>query len=234
MSRGLGRATAKTGGIYLETFFGTAEVGLFATATDSVCIVPPQLKPRQGRLIEEVLGVEVIPTTIAGSFLIAPMVAGNSSGLVISMMALDEEVEQIKKKAGDLNILVLRSRYTAVGNLILANDKAALVSSLFKKREVKEIEDTLGVEVAQGRIAGRTYVGSLAVVTNEGGLIHVEASEEEGEALSKLFNVEILPGTVNNGVPFVRSGIIANSRGAIIGSLTTGPELMNISRALGV
>lgn len=230
----MGRAAAKTGGIYLETFFGTAEVGLFAAATDRVCIVPPQLKPRQRRLIEEVLGVEVIPTTIAGSFLIAPMIAGNSSGLVISMMALDEEVEQIKKKAGDLNILILRSRYTAVGNLILANDKAAFVSSLFKKREVREIEDALGVEVIQGRIAGRTYVGSLAVVTNEGGLIHVEASEEEGKNLSKLFKVEILPGTVNDGVPFVRSGIIANSRGAIIGSLTTGPELMNISRALGV
>jgi len=230
----LGRVAAKVGGIYLETFFGTAEVGLFAMATDELCIVPPQLKPRQKRLIEEALRVKVIPTTLASSFLIAPMVAGNSNGLVVSMMALDEEVEAIKKKAGDLNVLVLESKYTAVGNLILVNDKAALVSALFKKREASKIEDALGVEVVRGRIMGRPYVGSLAVVTNEGGLVHVEVSEEEERRLSELFKVDFMPGTVNDGVPFVRSGIIANSRGAVIGSVTTGPELMNISRALGV
>ncbi|MEM0329101.1 MAG: translation initiation factor IF-6, partial [Nitrososphaerota archaeon] len=61
-----------------------------------------------------------------------------------------------------------------------------------------------------------------------------EASEDEEKMLSELFKVNIIPGTVNNGVKFVRSGILANSKGAIVGSLTTGPELMTISRALGV
>lgn len=230
----MGKAAARVGGIYLESFFGTAEVGLFATATEELCIVPPQLKPRQKKLIEDVLGVEVVPTTLAGSFLVAPMATGNSNGLIISMMALEEEVDAIRKRMGDLNILVLQSKYTAVGNLILANDKAALVSPLFKKGEVAKIRDALGVEVVQGKIAGRPYVGSLAVVTNEGGLVHTDASEEEERWLSEVFRVEVVAGTVNDGVPFVRSGIIANSRGAIIGSMTTGPELMNISRALGV
>ena len=59
-------------------------------------------------------------------------------------------------------------------------------------------------------------------------------SEDEERWLSEIFKVTILPGTVNDGVKFVRSGIIANSRWAIIGSVTTGPEMMTISRALGV
>ncbi|MCL7402062.1 MAG: translation initiation factor IF-6 [Thaumarchaeota archaeon] len=221
-------------GIYVEEFFGTVEVGLFATATDRVCIVPPQIKPRHQKLIEKALETDIIKTTIAGSFLIGPLVAGNSNGLVVSCMVLDEELEKIKSSIRDSNILVLESRYTATGNLILANDRAALVSSYFNKREVKLIQDTLGVEVIQGMIANRPYVGSIAVVTNNGGIIHVQASREEEEKLSEFFKVEFIPGTVNDGVPFIRSGIIANSKGAIVGARTTGPELMTISRALKV
>lgn len=221
-------------GIYVEEFFGTVEVGLFATATDTVCIVPPQIKPRHQKLIEKALGTDVIKTTIAGSFLIGPLVAGNSNGLVVSCMVLNEELERIKNSLKDLNILVLDSKYTATGNLILVNDRASLVSSYFNKREVRLIQDTLGVETIQGTIANRPYVGSIAVVTNNGGIIHVQASREEEKNLSEIFKVEFIPGTVNDGVPFVRSGILANSRGAIVGARTTGPELMTLSRALKI
>lgn len=221
-------------GIYVEELFGTVEVGLFATATDTVCIVPPQIKPRHQKLIEKALGTDIIKTTIAGSFLIGPLIAGNSNGLVLSCMVLDKELEKIKSYLKDLNILVLESKYTATGNLILANDRAALVSTYFNKREVKLIQDVLGVEVIQGTIANRPYVGSIAVVTNNGGIIHVQASKEEEKNLLGIFKVEFIPGTVNDGVPFVRSGIIANSRGAIVGARTTGPELMTISIALKI
>jgi len=230
----LSKAATQPRGIYLETFFGTAEIGLFAVPTEKICLIPPQLKPRQKKLIKDVLGVEVIPTTLAGSILLSPMAVGNSNGMVFSKMVLDEELEMIKKKIGDLNIGVLECKYTAIGNLILANDHAALASSILPKRILKKIEDILGVEVLTGKVADRSYVGSLAVVTNIGGVVYAEIAEEEEKWLSDIFKVDVIPGTVNNGVKFVRSGIIANSKGAIIGSMTTGPELMAISRGLGV
>ena len=108
------------------------------------------------------------------------------------------------------------------------------MSSILPKRTLKKIEDILGVEVLTGKVADRSYVGSLAVVTNIGGVVYAEITEEEEKWLSEIFKVDVIPGTVNNGVKFVRSGIIANSKGAIIGSMTTGPELMAISRGLGV
>jgi len=230
----LSKAAAKPRGIYLETFFGTVEVGLFAVPTEEVCLIPPQLKRRQRNLIEDVLGVTLIPTTLAGSILLSPMAVGNSNGILFSNMVLEEEIEAVKKKVKDLNIGVVEGKYTAIGNLVLANDRAALASSILPKKTLKMIEDILGVEVVIGRIANRSYVGSLAVVTNNGGVVYAEISEEEEKKLSDLFKVDVIPGTVNNGVKFVRSGIIANSKGAIIGSMTTGPELMTISRALGV
>jgi len=230
----MSKTSARSRGIYLETFFGTAEIGLFAVPTENICLIPPRLKLRQKRLIQEVLGVKAISTTLAGSILLSPMAAGNSNGLILSKMVLDEEIEKIKKSAGDINIGLLESKYTAVGNLILVNDKAALMSTILPKKAEKLIQDILGVEVIRGRIANRSYVGSLAIVTNEGGLVYAGVSEDEERWLSEIFKVTFLPGTVNDGVKFVRSGIIANSKGAIIGSVTTGPEMMTISRALGV
>ena len=230
----MGKTSTRSRGIYLETFFGSAEIGLFAVPTEDICLVPPRLKLRQKRLIQEVLEVKVIPTTLAGSILLSTMAAGNSNGLILSRMVLDEEVEKIRRSAGDINIGVLESKYTAVGNLILANDKAALISSILPRKAEKLVQDVLGVEVVKGRIANRSYVGSLAIVTNEGGLVYAGVSEDEERWLSEIFKVTILPGTVNDGVKFVRSGIIANSKGAVIGSVTTGPEMMTISRALGV
>lgn len=230
----MNKVAARPHGIYLETFFGTVEVGLFSVATENICLVPPQLKPRQKKLIRDVLEVEVASTTIAGSILLSALAAGNSNGLLLSNLILDEELNAIRKRAGDMNLAVIEGKYTAIGNLVLANDRAALVSELLPKSAVKVIKDALGVEVVVGKIANRSYVGSLAVITNAGGLVFVEASEEEEKILSEIFKVNVIPGTVNNGVKFVRSGILANSKGAIVGSSTTGPELMTISRALGV
>jgi len=45
-------------------------------------------------------------------------------------------------------------------------------------------------------------------------------------------NVDL--STTNGGVPFVKSGILANSKGAVVGPLTRGAELMQITRVLGV
>jgi len=95
------------------------------------------------------------------------------------------------------------------------------------------IRDVLGVEVVKRSIAGIPTVGSVLVVTNRGGLIHPDAEEEEVKALSEIFRVPILTGTVNFGVSFVRIGLVANSYGAIVGEETQGPEIARIHMALG-
>ena len=40
-------------------------------------------------------------------------------------------------------------------------------------------------------------------------------------------------GTVNHGYPVIGSGLVANTKGAIIGKLTTGIEMGRIEEALG-
>ena len=128
----------------------------------------------------------------------------------------------------------MESRKTAFGNLVLANDKGALVDPRMKESIMKQVSDALGVEAVPGTIAGLTYVGSLAVATNKGVLAHPLLTEEEKKVLESVFKVPVDVGTVNCGIPYVGTGLIANSHAAVAGSMTTGPEMFIIGNALDV
>jgi translation initiation factor 6 len=65
-------------------------------------------------------------------------------------------------------------------------------------------------------------------------LSHPLVKEEEKKTLQNVFKVPIDVGTVNCGIPYVGTGLIANSRAAIAGSMTTGPETFIIGNALDV
>ena len=96
------------------------------------------------------------------------------------------------------------------------------------------IADTLGVEVVPCNIAGLPYVGSLATATNKGVLAHPMLKEDERKVLNDVFKVPVDVGTVNCGIPYVSTGLLGNSRGAVVGLLTTGPEMFIIGQALDV
>ena len=126
------------------------------------------------------------------------------------------------------------TKKTAFGNLVLANDKGAVVDPRLDKEVVDKISDALGVEVVKGDIAGLPYVGSLATASNKGVMAHPELKEEERKVLNDVLKVPVDVGTVNCGVPYVATGLIANSYGAVAGYLTTGPEMFIIGQALDV
>ncbi|MEM2614204.1 MAG: translation initiation factor IF-6, partial [Nitrososphaerota archaeon] len=100
--------------------------------------------------------------------------------------------------------------------------------------ELSKISDVLGVEVLKTSIASRSYVGSICLLTDRGGLIHIDASDEDLKNVEKICHVSIVRSTVNDGVKYVRSGVLANTKGVLIGARTNGPELMTISRGLGL
>ncbi len=218
--------------VALLNLMGNSNIGVYIYATDSYVIVPEGLENKEIGLIREILGHKPIETMVGGSRLIGVLVAGNSNGLILGSTVKDEEIEKLKKSL-DINIEVLPSKNNAVGNLIAANDKAALVYPGLEKASMQKIQDTLGVEVVARPIAGITTVGSILVVTNRGGLVHPDTTEEELKFLEELFKVPILTGTVNFGVSFVRTGIVANSFGALVGGETRGPEIARIQMALG-
>jgi translation initiation factor 6 len=55
---------------------------------------------------------------------------------------------------------------------------------------------------------------------------------KEKELLKSVLRVPVEVGTVNCGLPYVKTGLLGNSYGAVAGLLTTGPELFIIESAL--
>ncbi len=206
----------------------SADIGLYYLATEDYCIAPNNISADSANLISNILEVNVIKTQVGGTYLHGILVRGNSNGLVVPYYMTNEEIKTIKESQKDLNILRLSSKYTAMGNLLVVNDKKGVASPLFDKSDVKNIEDVLGIELIQKKIMGQNLVGSFTYVNNLGGLAHPLIPQSELQELSNYFNLPFNITTVNQGIPYPKIGIISNSKGILVGVLTTGPELMRI------
>ncbi len=210
---------------------GNPYIGVYCHANEEFVIVPPEFSKEMISKIEEGLDVEVVQTTIANSSIIGVLVCSNSQGMIVTNFAEDRELMAFK---GKFNILYIPDVLNAVGNNILANDKFAMVHPDLEEKTIKEIEDTLAVEVLRGKIAGLKTVGAAGIVTNNGMLCHPHTSKNELDLLKKRFGVNADIGTANYGVPLVGACAIANTKGAIVGSSTTPIELGRIEEALGL
>jgi translation initiation factor 6 len=219
--------------LFLFDVFGNASIGVYSLVNDRIAIVPPQVPENKRKKVEEWLKVKVVATTVGKSLVTGALACSNSNGVILPPFATEEEVAAIKS-AADVNITVMDTKKTAYGNLVLANDKGAVADPRLKKRVVNRIEDTLGVEVVSNEIAGLPYVGSLATATNKGVLAHPMLKEGERKVLEDALKVPVDVGTVNCGIPYVATGLLGNSYGAMAGFLTTGPETFIIGQALDV
>ena len=221
-------------GIYKYDIYKSPNLGLFCLANNTTLILPFGFAETKMTKLRSYLEVEnVIFTSIGGTRLIGATAVMNNKGILLSSFSSDEEIE-VMKRFTQLNVERLSSRFTAVGNLILANDNGALVSPIFKGEIDKQVQDVLGVPVTTCTVAGYYQIGSMIVATDTGAAVHPKASEEELATIAETLKVETEPVTVNGGIPYLSSGLLANSKSVIVGSLTSGPELIMISRAFKV
>jgi translation initiation factor 6 len=130
--------------LFQTNFFGDHNLGLYGKACEKICILGKSLEEKREK-IEEVLKVKSVALTLSNTDLVGIFCALNENGIVLTRILTSFEKEKFLelKKLFGMNLLILKSKFTAVGNLILCNGKGALISKLFSKKEKKEIEDCL-------------------------------------------------------------------------------------------
>lgn len=220
-------------GLSLIDVYRSPNIGIFMRTNDRTLLVPKGLAETKCSKLASGLDVSYCFASVAESRLLGPLVACNNNGALVSHLAEDYEMKEIADGTG-LNVQRLRSKFTSVGNLVAANDKHALVSHLLEDEAVEQVKDVLGTTVERVAIGEYSQVGSLVVVTNSGAAVYPGMAEKEVEQVGSMLGVEAYATSVNRGVPFVASGLVANSKNAIAGSQTSGPELVFITRALKV
>jgi translation initiation factor 6 len=209
---------------------GTSLLGVFARCTERIVLVPPEVGPEGAQALEAGLEVTAVRMMVSGSSVLGSLISANSNGFVVTYHAGDDELRRLSEHG---KVARLPARINAAGNVILANDHAAMVHPGLSAKACEAVADALCVEVLKGTVGGLKTVGMAALVTNKGLLVHPRASDAEIEVLENLFKLPVDVGTVNFGSPLVGSGLLANSKGYMAGDDSTGPELGRVEDALG-
>ena len=208
---------------------GNSSIGLFSLATNKYVILPLGTKQDVQEQIEANLLVPAVKTSLAGTVLVGTFCVGNEKGLLVPNIITEDELKTLKNGLPpDIIITEVDHKYTALGNIIVSNEKYALVHPKLSKEIIQSISDTLMVEVIPREINGSSLVGSYAVSSDKATLVHPLTPREEIDWLKENYSRIIDVTTVNRGVPYPRSGLLINSNGGVVGTDTTGPESMRI------
>ena len=220
-------------GLHLVDLYRSPNIGIFLKANDKAVLVPKGMARTKAERLAADLGVPACQTSVGGTRLLGPLLAMNNKGVIASRMIEDYEMDEIASGTG-LKVSRLESRFTAVGNLVAANDHGAVVSPVLERHAVEQVEAALGTASLAMTVGDYSQVGAMVVATNSGAAVSPTAREQEAQQIEKVLKVEAAASPVNGGIPFPASGVVANSRNAAVGYLTTGPELIFLTRALKV
>jgi translation initiation factor 6 len=220
-------------GIFKYDVYRNPNVGIYAKCNDKFVFIPNGFATTKAKNLAEFLRTDYVFTSVANTRLLGPLMVVNNRGLLLPRNCHEEEISHLKKSTG-LNVDVLDTKHTALGNLICTNDKGAVMSPLIPPEYVKKVEDVLGVEVIRKRVAGYHQTGAMTVANSKGGIIHPSTEEEDIKTISQVLGVGLEPATINGGSPYLSSGILANNNSLVVGGLTNGPELVMLTKAFRV
>lgn len=221
-------------GLHLVDVYRSPNIGIFLRANDKSVLIPKGVAASKAKRVSDSLGVNPCFVSVEGTRLLGPLLVVNNRGILVSRMIEDYEAREIASQTG-LATERLKSRFTAVGNLVAANDAGAIIAEALEPAAASQVKDVLGVaEVHKMAFKDYTQVGALIVATNKGAAVYPNLNEKEVEEIGGVLRVEPYPTSINGGVPFLSSGLVANSVNAIAGNLTTGPELVFLTKALKV
>ena len=217
-----------------KDLFNSPYAGVFCATNDNLTLVPPGIHKDDMEELSDTLGTKLEIITLGGSRVLGTLIAMNNSGILVSNIVTDLELEKFSKISKSYNISfgVLPDRSNAIGNNFLVNDSGGFSNERLGKRAKDKAEDILKVNLVSQSINEMDTLGMIGCITNKGGLYHPDISSSEKEKMEEVFQIELMEGTVNFGLPLVGAGIVANSNGAVCGRQSTGVELGRMEEAL--
>jgi len=213
--------------------FGKSLIGAYLSANNSYILYPPNLLKSMYDKFTKTFKEPFYPLTVNNSNLLGIYIASNKYGIILPQIIKDDELKILKTHLDDtITIKKMKSIDNAYGNLILCNDKGAIISSFLKDFK-NQIEDILNVETLVYDFAGSYLPGSLSLANNKGCVVSPLTSDDEIEMITSVLKVkETDVSSINRGIQYLSAGAIVNDKSGIFGVDSTGPELSRIVSVL--
>jgi translation initiation factor 6 len=208
-------------------FYGNPNVGLYGFATDKYCVIGKGLPKKLIKEIEKILDVPIYEININGSHLIGVYCCGNEKILLVPEIIKKNEEDELKKLK--LPYKLIKSKFSALGNNISVFGNKGILSSECSDELKKELAE---FDIKILKLKNNNTVGSCLVINKNGCLASSDFDQEHLDKVEQFLNVKTRIGSINKGNPYVKSGMIVNSKGYIVGNDTTGVEIMRIDGVL--
>jgi translation initiation factor 6 len=204
---------------------GSPFIGVLGAVTEKIALLPRNTTRKEVKMVEDVLGVQVIKTSIASSDLIGALVKGNKKGFVVGEIIEEKELNELEDFGVKVKVV---KGFNALGNLIALNDFGGIISPLINGKALKEIEKFFKVKFVKTSIANSEVSGASIAVSNKGFIVNPNVNKKEFKLIEKVFKVKGQASTANYGDVFVGNDVLANSKGVLVGNQTSGFELIRI------
>ncbi len=208
------------------SFNNNPNIGLYSIATDEYCLLGLDVPKKSAEKISKALEVPAHRLNICGTSLWGVFCAANKNCLLVPSLAFDSELRALKPLG--IKYKVIKTRQTALGNNILCNNKGCVVNPEFSADAKKEIRQALGVKLRPGTIAGLETVGALGAVNDSAGIVHQDITKAELEYIGDALEIDISTGTISFGTPYMRSGLLVNSKGFAVSASSTPIEIQDV------
>jgi len=212
------------------TFAGDPNIGVFCRVLDDIAIIPPEAPDTFREAVRAALDVDLVETYVQGSSIIGSLLVGNRKGMVVSGLASPDEIAILSEHR---EVMLLTGTMNAAGNVILANDRVAIIHPEMEKEKAQEIGEFLGVDVLQKSLGGIKTVGMAGAATSNGVIVPPRSNEQEIARIEEFCGVPVGTGTINMGSGLIGTGLLVNTRGYIAGAQTSGFELGRIEDVFG-
>ncbi|MCI4351310.1 MAG: translation initiation factor IF-6 [Thermoplasmata archaeon] len=213
------------------TFTGSPFLGVHLKVGEKSAVVPPSIPASLLHDIERLFGVIPVKTRVFDTDVVGSFVTFNTQGLVVGSYIGEHEFAVLESVAP---VHVIRGRFNALGNNVLANDHGAIVHPDFSDESVAAIGRALKVPSRRGTVAGLGTVGMAGIATNAGAVVHPKVTVTEARAIEETLGVPVHRSTANFGVPVVGACLVANTRAILTGRPTTSVEIAHLQEGLRV
>ncbi|MCA9497050.1 MAG: hypothetical protein KC589_08960 [Nanoarchaeota archaeon] len=205
-------------------------IGLYMFVNDKFCLIGEQISKEKKKEIENILQVPIYSITILGTGLIGVFLSGNNDFIIIPTIYDHEkkELEKIMTKH-QTKIIEFDEKLNTFGNGLCFTDDLIIANNAYDKKFINKLEKETKLKITILKGEDLNCAGGVCRYLN--GKLYISQNLEEKNY--KEFSHKITGvGTVNSGALFIASGIVGNSNGLLIGSMSTTIEIQNIVETL--